>query len=289
MTTSTMLVAVSGGTASDGAVELACRFARRLSAHLEGFHVKADPFELVAQGYFATYFTDRFIQDFVAEADTRATKVRKAFEQALARHGMEFRPQKPTELPGSVGAAAVWREETGNGPALVARRARFFDLVVLGRSERVVDQPSSDTVEQTLIHSGRPVLLAPAKAPDAVGDRIAIGWDGSAAAVRAMVGALSLLRAAEETVVLSIGDKHRESAQSAVEYLSWRGVKAKHSGIPAVPGAGIGGQLLGSARDCGADLLIMGGYGHTPWREFFLGGATREILGVSLLPLLLAH
>src|ERR1700684_4540427 len=67
-------------------------------------------------------------------------------------------------------ASASWREETGHGPSVVARRARFFDLVVLGRSERVIDHYHTDAVEQVLVHAGRPVLLAPAVVPEKVGD-----------------------------------------------------------------------------------------------------------------------
>jgi nucleotide-binding universal stress UspA family protein len=59
--------------------------------------------------------------------------------------------------------------------------------------------------------------------------------------------------------------------------------------VPTVPGAGAGQQLLSAAREENADLLVMGGYGRVPWREFLFGGATRDVVGVSLLPLLLTH
>jgi len=51
----------------------------------------------------------------------------------------------------------------------------------------------------------------------------------------------------------------------------------------------MGEQLLAGAREDGADLLVMGGYGHTPWRELLFGGATRAVVGTSLLPVLLSH
>jgi nucleotide-binding universal stress UspA family protein len=56
-----------------------------------------------------------------------------------------------------------------------------------------------------------------------------------------------------------------------------------------VAGAGAGQQLLSTAREENADLLVMGGYGRGPWREMFFGGATRELVAASLLPLLLVH
>lgn len=290
MTIKTILAAASGGTASAGAIELACRFARRFSAHVEGFHAKPDPLELVPYDLgIGTTFSDALFEKFATEADARAASVKADFVAALARHDMDLSPRAANELPGKVEASAAWREETGYGPTLVARRARFFDLVVLGRSERVIDNPYSDAVEQTLLESGRPVLLAPAKAPEMVGERVALGWNGSVEAVRAMVGALPFLTAARAATIISVGDKHQDSAKSAVEFLAWHDVKVKHITIPTIGGVGVGSQLLSAARDEGADLLAMGGYGRMPWREVLFGGATREMIGTSLLPLLLTH
>lgn len=286
----TILAAASGGSASSGAVEVACRMARRFEAHVEGFHAKPDPFELLRyDSGIGASFSDTFIEKFTADANAAAAKVRADFVAALARHGMDLMPRAAGALPGTVGASADWREETGYGPALVARRARFFDLVVLGRSERVVENVHSDAVEETLVRSGRPVLLAPAKAPDSVGDRVAIGWNGSAEAVRAMTGALSFLTTARETFIISIGDQHQDSAASAVAYLAWHDVKAQHVHVPALAGLGVGHQLLRVATDHAADLLAIGGYGRMPWREFVFGGATREVIGAGQMTVLLTH
>jgi nucleotide-binding universal stress UspA family protein len=132
-------------------------------------------------------------------------------------------------------------------------------------------------------------LLAPAKPPAEVGDSIALGWNGSAEATRAVAAALPFLAVASKTAIITVGEKHQESASALIDYLGWHGVKAQHRHVPAVSGVGPGQQLLSAAREENADLLVMGGYGHMPWREFLFGGATREIVGMSLLPLLLSH
>ncbi len=291
MTIKTILAAASGGTASNGAVELACRFARRFEAHIEGFHAKADPRDLFTYSGdgFGMAMSGEFIDKFVADAAALAGKAKAAFETTAARHGIPLSSAPSNALPLKTAASAAWREETGYGPTLVSRRARFFDLVVLGRSERVIDQPHSDTVEQTLLNSGRPVLLAPAKPPSEIGDVIAFGWNGSPEAVRALVAALPFLAVARSNLLVTVGEKHQESAAATIEYLGWRGIAAKHRHIMAVPGVGPGPQLLSAARDEGADLLVMGGYSHAPWREYLFGGATHAVTGVSLLPLLLSH
>ncbi len=286
MTYKTILAAASGGTASDGVIELACRLARRFEAHVEGFHVRIDPQEVLmaAVDGVGMPLPGAWIDEMMAEAAAIAAKTKAAFDVAIARHGLTL-----TDAPPKPGASAAWREETGYAPVLVARHARFFDLVVLGRSDRVIDQPHTDAVEEALIHSGRPVLLAPAQPPSAVGETIALGWNGSPEAVRALTAALPFLAAARAVSIISIGDRHEEELSSIVNYLAWQGVVATHRYLRLVSGIGVGEQLLAAARDDQADLLVMGGYGHTPWRELLLGGATREVVGVSLLPVLLSH
>lgn len=291
MTIKTILAAASGGGASDGAIELACRFARRFGAHLEGFHARPDPRDLFTYSGdgFGLSMSGEFVDRFIKDSDALLAKTKAAFTATVARHQIPMSAAPSLQLPEKVGASAAWRDETGYGPTLVSRRARFFDLAVLGRSERVVDQPHTDVVEQTLIQSGRAVLLAPAKTPAEVGDAVALGWNGSAEATRAAVAALPFLSVAGAVSIITVGEKHQESVAALIEYLGWHGVKAKHRHSPTVPGVGPGEQLLSAARDENADLLVMGGYGHMPWREFLFGGATREVVGTSLLPLLISH
>jgi len=281
----TIFVAASGGTASDGAVETACRLAKRFEAHLEGFHVKVDPRDIVmmASDGFGMPISGDWIDKLVTDAGELAAKTKAAFIATVGRHGLPLAEQPRPD------ASACWREETGYAPVLVAERARFFDLVVLGRSERVVDRPHTDTIEETLIHSGRPVLIAPAKAPDAIGDKIALGWNGTAESVRVLAASLPLLASAREVVIVTVGDDAAASASAVIEHLAWHGVKARHRKVMPVSGVGPGEQVLAETRDEGADLLVMGGYGHRPWRELLFGGATRQVIGHSLLPILIAH
>lgn len=281
-----MLVCVSGGAAGEGAIEVGCQLARRFDAHLEGFHVKADPRDLFtyAGGGWGTPLSGDWIEQLQEQATAIATKAQEAFTAASIRHGLPL-----VEAPRLSGPSAAWREEIGYAPSSVSSRARFFDLVVLGRSERVVHQPHTDTVEETLVQSGRPVLLAPTRPLAKLGEAVAFGWNGSTAAVRVLSAALPILAAAQTTFVITVGDRHRESAGSVVEYLGWHGIAAVHRPVSQPEGVGSGEQLLATARDEGADLIVMGGYGHTPWREAIFGGATREVIGTSRLPVLLSH
>lgn len=172
---------------------------------------------------------------------------------------------------------------------LVAQRARLFDLVVLGRSDRVVDKPYTTVLEEVLLNGARPLLLAPQTMPASLGEYVAIAWNGSAEAARAIAGAMPFLLRARVVDVLTVADPKNVSGDGLVEALRWHGISAKARLVAPVPGVGAGKQALAAARDVGADLLVMGGYGKAPWRETLLGGATREVIGTSLLPILIAH
>lgn len=281
----TILAAASGGTASTGAVEVACRLAKRFDAHIEGFHVMPDPRQFIVAAGFDVPITGDLIDRLIEDSAQIAAKAKAEFERAAAQNGLPVGTTLSRNAP-----SARWREETGYAPTAVADRGRFFDLVVLGRSERIVDQPHTDAVEQTLMRSGRPVLLAPAKPPASLGETIALGWDGSTSAVHALAGTLTLLSGARRVVVITVGKTNGASSGAEVaEYLSWHGIAAAHRRVPPLAGVGAGELLLASAREEDADLLVMGGYGHAPWREVLFGGATRQVIGSSLLPVLLAH
>jgi len=89
---------------------------------------------------------------------------------------------------------------------------------------------------------------------------------------------------------LSAG-KEVESLSDAelASYLGWHDIAAVAHHVQPVKGVKTGELLLATARDKGADLLVMGGYGHAPWREMIFGGATAQIVGNSRLPVLLSH
>ena len=290
MTIRTVLVAASGGSATEGAIELACRLTAQLGAHVEAYHVLVDPVAVLmtlgAGDGFAV--PQSSFEAMSANAEAAAGKVEAAFEVTAKRHGLVLRDAAPSAGSSVEGASYCWRQETGYAPTHVAQRARFFDLVVLGRSERAIKEPYTDTIEETLRYSGRPVLLAPAVAPTALGRSVAFGWNGSDESVRALATALPILAQAEKVTAITAGEESDITELTA--YLAWHGVAAQHRNVPLGSGDRIGGTLLGAAHELGADLLVMGGYGQRPWRQMLFGGVTREVIGADTkLPLLLVH
>ena len=167
-----------------------------------------------------------------------------------------------------------------------AAQARVHDLTVT--------QSGADFRElnETLVFgSGRPVLLLPAKEWNGAVDHVAIAWDGGRAAARALGDALWLVeRAARVSILFSGKDKatSEPAAGRLSEALARRGVQAALRPVDTA-GRQIGDALQDEAIAVGADLLVMGGYGHSRLREFVLGGATAGVLSNPLLPVLISH
>jgi len=120
-----------------------------------------------------------------------------------------------------------------------------------------------------------------------------IAWNHSREAARAISGALPLLRLAKQVVVLDgaeqqslVGARHLPQLDLAA-YLQRHGVVAEFRVF--TPKADYGAGILAIARDSGADLIVMGAWGHSRIAELVLGGATRHLFQYSDIPLFVAH
>jgi nucleotide-binding universal stress UspA family protein len=123
---------------------------------------------------------------------------------------------------------------------------------------------------------------------------VLVGWDSSREATRAINDAMPLLQAAQAVTVLAIdptdgpaGHGEMPGADIAL-HLARHGVKATIESTVSA-GIGIGNVLLSRASDLGADLLVMGAYGHSRVRELVLGGSTRTVIESMTLPVLMSH
>lgn len=293
MSIRTILLAASGGSAGQGSAELCGRLARQFGAHVEGYHVRTDPRRIVlaAGDGFGTPAVGELIEHTAQEVAELAARARRHFDEAVAEYDLPMRSEALTAGTGAAAreATAAWREDTGIAGALVPHRARYFDLVVLGRSERVINEPHTDVLEETLVSGGRPVLVAPAKAPKEIGRVIAIAWNASAESARAVAGAAPFIGAAKSVHVLTAGETDPADGALLVQALAWHGINVGAAHCPPISGIPIGQQLLTAAQQRGADLLVMGGYSRPAWREMLFGGATRQVIGNSLMPILIAH
>jgi nucleotide-binding universal stress UspA family protein len=179
---------------------------------------------------------------------------------------------------------------------VAAVHARYADLAVLAHAAvSEAREARVDQIEGVLFHSGRPVLLAPRGwTGETIGKRIVIGWDASREATRAVSEAKPFLAQCDSALILTVDAKPRafghgdQPGQNIAAHLSRRGVKVDVRNADSL-GRSIADALLQEAEGFGADLLVMGAYGHSRLRELVFGGATRELLDDSRLPLFMAH
>lgn len=178
-------------------------------------------------------------------------------------------------------------------------QARASDLIVLGQNDPHSPSPtvSRDFPQYSLIHAGHPLLIVPYAGEFAhIGQRILVAWNGSLESARAVSAAMPLLKRAQsvDVVVLNAtmsGATADASAEAPgadiVRNLKRHGVKAELSLQRA--STDVGNTLLSLAADLNSDLLVMGGYGHSRFRELLLGGATRTVLEAMTVPVLMVH
>ncbi len=190
-------------------------------------------------------------------------------------------------------AVSMTSESVAAAPELfgevAARHARYFDCSIVGWEPG--NRAVCDLAEALMFGSGRPVFLLPGAAPKTL-DRIAIAWDGSAAAAGAVAAASSLIAGAREVTVLTAADdkplEERAPGERMNEALRLSDVDAKFVEVKAMDEP-IEATLQDAARDAGVDLMVMGAYGHSRMRDFVLGGATKGVLADLRLPLMLVR
>ena len=217
-------------------------------------------------------------EDIPESAATAKAKVAK-FEQTIRGLG--------------ISTEARWMTASFAGMAeLFGRIARRFDLSVVRQAE--ADKPTPDRliIEAALFDSGRPVLVVPYRLRGGIKfDRVLVCWDGSRSAARAAGDAIPFLKRAKAVEVVIVGDEVKSSeipGADIAHYLACHGIKVDVNRIVA-PSVFPESVILSHAADSSADIMVMGGYGHSRWREFVLGGVTRSVLSRMTIPTLMSH
>jgi len=170
-------------------------------------------------------------------------------------------------------------------------RGRVSDVCVLGLPPAGSDGRFG--IEDWLFGSGRPCLLYPDKSTQTLSlEHVLVCWDFSKSAARAVIDALPLLQnAARVHIAVFRGEKDlpvKDAGAPLIAFLAAHGVRSEADDVQ-IGDQTIGAAVLEYAARTDADLLVMGAYGHSRMQEFLLGGATREILDRSTLPLLMSH
>ncbi len=266
-------VAKSGGPAGDYAISIA----GTLDAHVTGVAFVYDPIIPVSA---TGYIPAEVIERQQADNDGFAKAAVDRFGQTTKRAGVSA---EPLTMNASLAGAGEH----------FARIVRRFDLAVVGQAEPQTSSVDDIIAETTLFESGRPIVIVPyiQKTPIKL-DRVMVCWDGSRPAARAVGDAMPLLRKAGQVEIVTIanepGKQDEIEGVDMGQHLARHGLKVDVERIPAGD-VDIADALLSHAADSGADLMVMGGYGHSRLRQFVLGGVTRSIFRSMTVPVLMSH
>jgi nucleotide-binding universal stress UspA family protein len=270
MSLASIMVALDTGEAAGGRVGLAADLARRFEAALTGIAARRLPYPGPV-----TDFT-------VAQA---------AYEEEQARLADDL-AQAEGIFRANVGAGlrTGWRQGEAAPEAFLVRQARGSDLLVVGRDvPRAGREAMGPDPGTTVMEAGRPVLVVPPGVAYLDAARIVVAWKDSPEARRAVTAALPFVGRADKVFVASAGGEARfEGAEDVSDLLARHGAHVTTNLLDA-PGGEVAAAILNFAKREDADLIVMGGYGHSRLREWLFGGVTREMLRTSPLCCLMSH
>ena len=237
------------------------------------------------------------------ESDMTAAQVGREFERVRTAKARD----RVREASRANGMGIAFESPAGDPVEAMSARLRVADLALVGQpSDGDTDGPSRRFASKLLVAGACPVLFVPATGTvDRCGTRVLVAWSATRESARALRDALPMLQRAAAVEVLRFGPAAPgagEPLDGVVAYLQAHGVSAtgavkpvreisfgERMLTPTVVDASIAELLLSHAADIDADLIVMGGYGHTRTYELVLGGVTRTMLGSMTVPVLMSH
>ena len=269
--------AKQGHAAEDYAISMAGTF----GAHVTGVAFIYDPLNWLVYPMTSYGETPREVTDAIKRE--LADLAKQAADRFTAA----------TALAGVSAEATTIRMNFAASVEGFGRIARRFDLAIVGQVEPKTNAYERNIAEGALFASGRPMIIVPYTHKSSVKlDRIMLCWDGGAAAARAIHDAMPLLARAGRIELVTIGGERGKQPEAGIadmeQHLGRRGLKVDVQNITKGH-VDVADTLLSHAADTDADLMIMGGHGHSRVREFFLGSVTEAVLRSTKVPVLMAH
>ena len=273
-----ILVVIDNAAGAAQRVAPAAALAAAFGARLTGYFASGYP---LTAGYGDMSGMAELVETYMSAQRAEANAAEAAFRQALAG----------AKLTGD------WQYHEAEATPSVIAQAVLYDLVVVGQPnpDNALENAFGLRPAEIVLGGGRPVLVVPYAGNFAgIGKRVLVGWNRRREAVRALHDAMPLLERAEAALVVEVDpappvlSEPVVSAADIAAALTRRGIRATAETQSAAD-MGVDDLLLSRAADFGADLLVMGAYGHSRLREYVLGGVSRGVFRQMTLPVLMAH
>jgi len=274
----TILVHLNDKRRAEALLEPAVRLASRHNAHLIGMHA----YSMIPAPPIPIPYGGKVLGSMVAAERQETEEIAATFARMTANQPFvaEWRAVKVPHV---------------DLAPIVMDHGRAADLIIAGQTDPEWElSPLMDFPERLALESGRPVLVVPyiGRYPE-IGRNVVVAWKPGREAARATFDALPLLLGAEKVHILEVKERGDERPTLAPD-TSIAAALARHGIKPSVHTSaptdiGVGDEILSRLADLGADLLVMGAYGHSRMRELVFGGATRSISRHMTVPTLFSH
>ncbi|MEM8950431.1 MAG: universal stress protein [Pseudomonadota bacterium] len=280
-----ILVPVRGDDKGDNVLAHAAALAKRFNAHIEVTHCRPRPQDMLPYGVPVPGFLKDQLQKQATDlADQVESGLKHEFDVLIQEHGITVSEAAIKDKP-----TASWVEEEGRQVEVIKRHGRLADLVAVAQPD-ANGMLGVNSLKSALFHTGRPALMCPETdtVPDDLGSHIAIAWNGSTEAARAVALTKGLIEGAEKVTILTGGvEVHGTRARDLVDYLQLGGLTPT---VDRFSGAGnVGAELLTRAKAAGASLMVMGAYGDNYEKEVMFGGNTQSIIEKADMPVVMVH
>lgn len=279
------MMPVRGDGKGDNVLAHAAVLAKRFGARVRVIHCHLKTADLMPYGVVVPRAVREQIEAAVKQnAGLTESQLLEEFRALAAKFGLaeqDFEPGKAT---------ARFIEYEGKQVDAVRHYGRLADLICVPQPDPKMNL-GVNTLKSALFFSGRPVMMCPPqdKVEDGFADHVAIGWNGSLEASRAVAMAMPFISAAKSVTILSSGTpSHDPSAEQLQRYLELREVDSAIRRFDA-KGSNVGRQLLTETREAGAGVLIMGAYHDSYERESLFGGNSQVVVKEAEFPIIMVH
>ena len=287
----TVLVPLLGQGRDKDALETAREVMLDSGGHLDCLYVHDDAADIVSciqsDALGVPVASPELVTALSEEARAQKAKAHQIFDHFCQAHGIAGHGS-----PGTGQLSASWREASDAVADTVAQAAHYTDAVFLQRDAKPL-KPTSADLGRIVIGAGRPVLLFPEDWRPRPIRRVAIAWKDTTEAARAVSAALPVMTQARQISLFTASEGSglkdaEKSVHACAAFLRWHGLEPEIRCMECDEGDAKA-LVFAEAAGVGADLVVMGAYGHTRLRELAFGGFTRRVLLENALPTMLVH
>lgn len=288
MSIKSIVAPVRGDGKGEWVLALALGIGRKFNSHVDVLHIHARPEDMIPHGVpLSQAFKGAIVDAMSSGAKQEEERLTGLFEEYCKRHSLKVVPADAEEFP-SDQLSISWHEVEGKQANVIRNEVRFADLIVVPQPDRAAAL-GMNTLQAALFDVRKLTAVAPHREVSGECGHVAIAWNGSSEAARAVNASLPIISQAGKVSILVANDADGGKTRSRAlrRYLRLHGVD---SGIVTFErGSSVGAAILDKIAETKADLLVMGGFGTQKRSDLVLGGVTQYVLEKANIPILMAH